>query len=62
MNLAPTQLELRNRFFHTLLEATLSLKEGPDPEVTLEMLLAAVGMLEQHLEQELAELRQEQAD
>jgi ribosomal protein S15P/S13E len=62
MNLTPAQQELRDRFFRSLLDATLALKQGPDPEVTLEMLIAAVQRLEEHLEQELAELRLEQAD
>lgn len=62
MNLTPAQQQLRDRFFHQLLEATLTLKEGPDPEVTLEMLISAVQLLEEHLEQELAELRLEQAE
>ena len=54
--------ELRDRFFKTLLEATFPLQGGPDPEVTLEALIEAAQMLREHLERELAELRQEQAD
>jgi hypothetical protein len=37
-------------------------KGGPDPEPTLELLIQAAQMLEEHLERELGELRQEQAD
>ena len=62
MNLTSAQQQLRDRFFRRLLEATLALKEGPDPEVTLEMMIDAVGMLQEHLEQELTELRLEQAE
>jgi hypothetical protein len=54
--------QLRDRFFTTLLEATFPLQEGPDPEVTLELLIQAADMLREHLEHELAELRQEQAE
>jgi hypothetical protein len=53
---------LRDRFFKTLLEATFPLQGGPDPEVTLEALIEAAQLLKEHLEQELAELRQEQAE
>ena len=45
-----------------LLEAILPLKKGPDPEMTLELLIQAAEMLREHLEQELVELRQEQAE
>jgi hypothetical protein len=34
----------------------------PDPEVALEALIEASGMLREHLERELQELRQEQAE
>ena len=53
---------LKGRFFNAMLEATFPLQGGPDPEVTLEALIEAAQMLKDHLEQELAELRQEQAD
>jgi hypothetical protein len=62
MDLSPAEAELRERFFNALLQATFALKTGPDPEVTLEALVEAAGMLRDHLEQELAELRQEQAE
>jgi hypothetical protein len=58
---APTR-ELRARFLKTLLEAVIPLQQGPDPEVTLEALLEAAQMLVEHLQQELAELRQEEAE
>jgi hypothetical protein len=42
-----------------LIEATFPLQEGPDREVNLELLIDAAGMLKEHLEAELSELRQE---
>lgn len=62
MALSPSEQELRDRFFRALLDAAFPLKQGPDPEVTLEALIDATGRLQEHFEQELAELRQEQAD
>jgi hypothetical protein len=62
MESSATREGLRDRFFTTLLEATFPLQAGPDPEVTLEALIDAAQMLREHLEQELAELRQEQAE
>ena len=53
---------LRDRFFKTLVEATFPLQGGPDPEVTLEALIDAAQLVKEHLERELAELREEQAD
>jgi hypothetical protein len=53
---------LRDRFFQVLLEATFPLQPGVDPEVTLEALLDATGMLTEHLQRQLEELRREQAD
>jgi hypothetical protein len=54
--------KLREQYFTALLEATFPLKGGPDPELTLELLLQAAQMLREHLEHELEELRQEQAE
>ena len=62
MALPPTEQELRDRFFKALLEAAFSLQKGPDPEVSLEALIEASQMLTGRLQQELAELRQEQAE
>jgi hypothetical protein len=62
MSLSPVEQELRNRLFQALLQASFPLKEGPDPEVTLEALIDATDMLREHFEQELAELRLEQAE
>ncbi len=59
---APSEQELRDRFFQALLEATFPLQKGPDPEVALEALIDATGMLEEHLRRELEELRKEQAE
>ena len=58
----PARQELTERFFQALLEATFPLKRGPDPEVTLEALVEAVQRLREHLEHELQEIREEQAD
>jgi hypothetical protein len=54
--------QIRDRFFTAMVEAIVPLKTGPDPEVTLEMLLEAVDMLKGHVENELEELRQEMTD
>jgi hypothetical protein len=62
MNTSPALRSLKERLFQAMLEATLPLQEGPDPEVTLEALIEAAGMLRQRFEQELAELRQEAAE
>ena len=63
MDLSPEQQQLRQRYFTALLEATFPLQQsGPDPEVTLELLIQAADLLREHLERELAELRQEQVE
>jgi hypothetical protein len=62
MALSPSEQELRERFFKELLEATFSLQKGPDPETALEALIEASQMLTEHLQRELTELRQEQAE
>jgi hypothetical protein len=54
--------QLRDRFFKVLLEASLPLQPGSDAEVTLEALIDAAGMLKEHLQRELVELRQEQVE
>ena len=62
MDLSPAEAELRERFFNALLQAAFPLKSGPDPEVALEAMIEATAMLKEHLEHELEELRQEQAE
>jgi hypothetical protein len=62
MPLSPEERKLRDQFFLQLLEATRPLQPGPDPEVTLEALIDAAQLLQEHLQRELTELRQEQAD
>ncbi len=62
MPLNPAEQELRDSFFGRMLVLVLSLKGGPDPEMTLEALIEASQMLTEHLQQELVELRQEQAE
>ena len=59
---SPQEQELREQFFKTLLEATYPLQQHPDPEVALEALIDATQMMTEHLQRELAELRQEQAE
>jgi hypothetical protein len=54
--------DLRKQFFEALVQAVLPLKQGPDPEVTLEALIQAAGMLKEHLEKELDEIRLEQVE
>jgi hypothetical protein len=54
--------ELKDRFFRVLVDAVLPLQPGPDPEVTLEALIGAAEMLVDHLQRELAEIRQEEAE
>jgi hypothetical protein len=56
------QQALRDRFFNALVEAVVPLKSGPDPEAALPALIQAAGMLKEHLEQELDELRLEQVE
>jgi hypothetical protein len=62
MDLTPAQKQQRDGFLNTLLEATIPLQAGPDPEVTLELLIDAVDLLREHLENELTEIRLEQAE
>jgi hypothetical protein len=52
----------RERLLVALIEAAAPLKDGPDPELTLELLVEAAGLFKERLEQELAELRQEQVE
>ena len=60
MPLSREEQQLRDRFFTTLLETVRPLQPGDDPEVTLEALMDAAGMLQEHLQRELEELREEQ--
>ena len=62
MDPSPAVQALKERLFQAMLQATLPLQEGPDPEVTLEALIEATAMLRERFEQELAELRQEAAE
>ncbi len=61
MPLSPEEQRLRDQFFKTLMDAVRPLQPGADPEVTLEALIDAAGMLQEHLQRELEELREEQA-
>jgi hypothetical protein len=60
MSLSLEEQQLRDRFFKTLLESVAALQPGADPEVTLEALIDAAAMLQEHLQRELEELREEQ--
>jgi hypothetical protein len=62
MKWTPEQEALRERFVTALVEATFPLQQGPDREVCLELLILAAEQLREHLEKELAELRQEETD
>ena len=62
MPLSLEEQQLRDQFFKTLSEAVLPLQAGSDPEVALEAMIEASQMLQERLQRELAELRQEQAD
>jgi hypothetical protein len=59
MDLAPEVKQRRDRFFQALLNAAGPLQNDPDPEVTMEALIAATEMLRDRLVLELDELRQE---
>jgi hypothetical protein len=62
MNPSPVVQPLKERLFQVMLQAALPLQDGPDPEVVLEALIEATGLLRERFEQELAELRQEAAE
>jgi hypothetical protein len=62
MDVPQDRQQARERVFIALAEAAMPLKGGPDPELALELLIEATAMLRQHLERELEELRQEQAE
>ncbi len=62
MPLSLEEQQLRDQFYKTLSEAVLPLQTGSDPEVTLEAMIEAAQLLQDRLQRELAELRQEQAD
>ncbi|HBI42865.1 MAG TPA: hypothetical protein DDY78_08405 [Planctomycetales bacterium] len=62
MPLSLEEQQLRDQFFKTLSAAVLPLQSESDPEVTLEAMIEAAQMLQERLQRELAELRQEQAD
>ncbi|MBI3409910.1 MAG: hypothetical protein HY040_16345 [Planctomycetes bacterium] len=61
MNLTEEQKQLRERYVLALIEATYPLQDAAtDPEVSMELLIEAAEMLKTHLQNELAELREEQ--
>jgi hypothetical protein len=62
MSPSPVVQSLKERLFQVMLQATLPLQQGPDPEVVLEALIEATDLLRERFEQELAELRQEAAE
>jgi hypothetical protein len=64
MDLSGEHKQRCERYVIALIEATLPLQRqgAGDPEVTLELLIRAAGMLKEHLEKELEEIRDEQAE
>ena len=63
MDLTAEQRQLCEQYVLALIEATYPLQQAStDPEVTLELLLRAADLLKEHLQTELKELREEQAD
>ena len=58
----PDHDALRDQFVDALLAAARPLQAGTDPEIELEALIAAAGVIQEKFRQELAELRVEQAD
>lgn len=63
MHRTAEQQQLRERYVLALIEATFPLQEEePDRQVTLELLIEAADLLKEHLEKELQELREEEAD
>jgi hypothetical protein len=50
---------LRESLVLALLEAVRPLQEGPDPELIMEILIEAVGVLQERLRAELTEVRME---
>jgi hypothetical protein len=60
MSLSPEEADLRDRFLKVLLDSAIRLQPGDDPEVTLEALVEASQLLTDHLQHELAAIRQEQ--
>ena len=61
MNLSTEQRQLRERYVIALIEATHPLQSNAkDCELNLELLIQAAELLKEHLEKELAELREEQ--
>jgi hypothetical protein len=62
MQLSKAQQAIRDGYFQSMVAAVLPLKDGPDPELTLELLIEAAAALKEHLEHELDELRIEQVE
>jgi hypothetical protein len=63
VDLTDEQKQLRESFVIALIEAVSPLLKGTsDPEITLELLIDAAELLKGHLQNELKELREEQAD
>jgi len=60
MNPAHDRDALRDRFADVQLATARLLQTGADPEVTLEALIEAAGVVREKLQQELTELRVEQ--
>jgi hypothetical protein len=62
MELSQQEKDLREQFLQAMLKAAIPLQAGLDQEMTLHALIDAAEMLKDRFEQQLAELRQEEAD
>jgi hypothetical protein len=62
MTTTPDRDALRDHFVEVLLAAARPLQGGSDPELALEALIEAAGVVQERLRQELAEFRVEQVE
>lgn len=62
MQMLQAERELRDRFLKAMLEAAFPLQPGIDREMELQALIRAAELLKERFEQELEELRREEAD
>jgi hypothetical protein len=62
VSISPEAETLRDQFLRVLTDATRPLWQGADPEVALEALIEAAGLLRDRLRMELVELRMEEAE
>lgn len=62
MTTNPDRDSLRDHFVEVLLTAARPLQGASDPELALEALIEAAGIVQERLRRELAELRVEQVE